>query len=725
MCPEFQSGTTMSSVHSSVPENRCGHIISGDKLPGPGLNTQQCCRQVDQQEEKCIWHVKHRKKEAKALNNNLDDPLESPEVYPDGQVPRVPVLDSYLVDINNAGQIELDHVNLVLSTCYHTDFSGGSFENSYLQRSDFTFCNFEEANLTNCNISECHFACSILDRAVLSNVHAHSASFIRASLKNANINSGYFEDARFNQASLQKVNPTNASRIKRATFDQAGFSEGVDISGIDGNLTSFNGCDLVDADFSDTHLREAKFINTGLRGCDFRHAHIREASFEGATINRMETENNDFEGCSMNNTEINETVFKNSNFSTDCLEEAELHDVEFRESNLKTVDFTLTSQFKRPAIVSSNIDEAKFDDLHLAGSTWRDIDSEQVLLRNVVFSGAEFENVKLSASNLMCANFDSVDLSDCGFPASQMPRTILRGCNLKNIDLTGANLSHSKCHEANFEGAILNRAIASYSDMSGANLQNTKLNEAVLNRANLENSLLSGADLRGASFIKAGMYQSVIRDIIINDYTRFGGVTAYETVSMYTYVLPTEYDISRHRAASWTYRQLEELYRRNADPETAIEYHIKHKRAIQNFYKENSKYKAKYYLSKSNEFVSNFGNNPWKPIKRSAQCIFCFGLLYPLIGVSGVDGSEIAYPIRPSLNTSIEATTLAVTNVDIIEMASSLISGILFSVFTFTTVGFGAVEIGGISAVLAAIESILGNLLLAIFVFVLGRRATY
>lgn len=53
------------------------------------------------------------------------------------------------------------------------------------------------------------------------------------------------------------------------------------------------------------------------------------------------------------------------------------------------------------------------------------------------------------------------------------------------------------------------------------------------------------------------------------------------------------------------------------------------------------------------------------------------------------------------------------------------VNSIYFSVVTFTTLGYGDVQPVGFAKYVAASEAVIGASLMALLVFVLGRRATW
>ncbi|MFC7195174.1 potassium channel family protein [Halosimplex aquaticum] len=89
------------------------------------------------------------------------------------------------------------------------------------------------------------------------------------------------------------------------------------------------------------------------------------------------------------------------------------------------------------------------------------------------------------------------------------------------------------------------------------------------------------------------------------------------------------------------------------------------------------------------------------------------GFLYPFIG--GVEDGQTIYRI--------DLVPAAPALADLGGAVEALSRGIYFSAITFTTIGYANVAPHGPwSRVLVGIESLVGAILIALFVYVLGRR---
>lgn len=117
-----------------------------------------------------------------------------------------------------------------------------------------------------------------------------------------------------------------------------------------------------------------------------------------------------------------------------------------------------------------------------------------------------------------------------------------------------------------------------------------------------------------------------------------------------------------------------------------------------------------YLANLTMEKTSMYGERPSRVLTVSSVVIALFAVIYPLTGSFKNDG---------------EIYSLSLSN-SAMENLLTLIDGFYFSLVTFTTVGYGDFQPAGVGArFLAGIESLLGALLMALLVFVLGRSVKW
>jgi len=110
-----------------------------------------------------------------------------------------------------------------------------------------------------------------------------------------------------------------------------------------------------------------------------------------------------------------------------------------------------------------------------------------------------------------------------------------------------------------------------------------------------------------------------------------------------------------------------------------------------------------------------YGESPWRVIGWSLSIILGFALLFPLGGWMKPEGGE---PISYAQISTGEGIAEAVGG-----FFSILGDSVYYSTLTFTALGFGDFNPVGFGRALTTIETGLGAVLLALLVFILGRRA--
>lgn len=115
-------------------------------------------------------------------------------------------------------------------------------------------------------------------------------------------------------------------------------------------------------------------------------------------------------------------------------------------------------------------------------------------------------------------------------------------------------------------------------------------------------------------------------------------------------------------------------------------------------------------------WTTGYGSNPRRVVATSAAVIVGCALLYPLTGgiQETAGGATITYTIEDPEAVP-EQYLLFV-----------FFKSLYFSTVTFATLGYGDIQpVGTVARAIAGSEALLGQLLLALFVFVLTRTVTW
>lgn len=138
-------------------------------------------------------------------------------------------------------------------------------------------------------------------------------------------------------------------------------------------------------------------------------------------------------------------------------------------------------------------------------------------------------------------SFQDVNFTKTRFPYSNLSRTDLSRMDLSNCKFRRSDLSHSKLHFS-------------------------QLSDSMLEYANLTGTDLRGTDLKGAF-----LYQTLLTNAKINDWTEFDDECIYNSRN----IEPADSPADKFSATTWVYRSLAALYKDNAMAEQARHFHIK------------------------------------------------------------------------------------------------------------------------------------------------------
>lgn len=267
--------------------------------------------------------------------------------------------------------------------------------------------------------------------------------------------------------------------------------------------------------------------------------------------------------------------------------------------------------------------------------------------------------------------------------------------------------------------------------MSGSTLDHTDLSDANLRDVDLRDANLQSADLEGATLNRARLYGVQVGGATINPTTVLATPDRrclYDPASDPEYEQSDEnsdgtvWDTShrlRKREASGsadgrtlgqfekaidTYHTLEQLARENALPDEESTFFAR-RQDMQRRQRRAEGEWGRWFRSWASNVVVRYGESPWRVIGSTACIILACALLYPLYGIE-TEGAVLRYATAD------------------VGLGQTLLESLYFSIVTFTTLGYGDVQPVGLARVIATSETIAGSALLALLVFVFGRRAT-
>lgn len=266
---------------------------------------------------------------------------------------------------------------------------------------------------------------------------------------------------------------------------------------------------------------------------------------------------------------------------------------------------------------------AALDDLAGAGyGASRDTER----LDGAVLRGTQFGAISFDGCHLADADFTGSSVPWGGYPELEMPWApytdrAIRGPSFRDADLRGSDFSDSDFPESDFAGADLrgakfhragladaalpavNARAAQFTEgfLRGVDFEGATLLDAVFTDVRMSGANLVGADAERATFIRtdlletdlrgAALYAAVLSDIRLDDGTQFGDRCVYDFAN--DDPLPdrdTEdaiaqgYKRAPFKKASWTYRRLETVCRRNSLLDDARRFYVRGKDVRRKWY---------------------------------------------------------------------------------------------------------------------------------------------
>jgi hypothetical protein len=242
-----------------------------------------------------------------------------------------------------------------------------------------------------------------------------------------------------------------------------------------------------------------------------------------------------------------------------------------------------------------------------------------------------------------------------------------------------------------------------------AHLENADFERVNLSEANMERAKLLNADLFGTDLSGAQLYGARIGGAAINTETVFDKKhdeyrCIYDPNSEYEYESDDEEQVGQLRKAMGNYHVLEQLTRANTLPDKQSKFFARRQDMRRAQFREDGR-RLQYWFAEAQNVVFRHGESFSRVVGWSVGSIILFALAFPLGGWFQSD------------------STGTITYSAIAESPSLLWKVFYHSALLFLT-GDGPLNTTGIiGEVITATEALIAPILLALLIFVLGRRA--
>lgn len=380
------------------------------------------------------------------------------------------------------------------------------------------------------------------------------------------------------------------------------------------------------------------------------------------------------------------------------------------------VSFAATSFENRGHVAFNKADFENHRTVSFRGAVFRDGD--------VSFSVTDFENTgDVSFESTAFRGCQRVTFHDSDFCNAAGVSIHVSLADVHALDFDGSTFTEDVSIDitvedggtVSFAGVDFSAATPDIRSVPGINLESATLtgvdlSGVDLSGANLERATLSNADLFGADLSGARIYGARIGDAAINTETTFDRHGAHRCVydpdSAYEYDPGDDDAVGQLRKAMGAYHVLEQLTRANTLPDEQAGFFTRRQdmRRAQ-LRRDGSFPRFDYWFAEAQNALFRHGESFSRVVAWSLGTIAVFALLYPLGGW-----------LRSESTGTIIYGRIA-------DSPILLWKSVHHSALLFLT-GSGTLDVSGFAGeVLTTIEALLAPILLALLVFVLGRRA--
>jgi len=423
-------------------------------------------------------------------------------------------------------------------------------------------------------------------------------------------------------------------------------------------------------ELSGVQLYKADLQNADLSNCTFQNVEIIESRFDGADLTNAsfldsekddENDDEDEDGVIRTRNDM-----KSNNFS--C---AELTNTTFREIDL------MGSVLECDNMESVEFLDCSLSELDFYDETLRDSDFSYSVLRETTFEECDLHN----------STFHGSLLDNTKFVQSNLRTADLRNAILKTPEFDSVRVNH----QTQFDAILVQEYLADrYCERSLSADVARNCKEFLHNRRN--DVPMDLVDLGASDGRIDGIWKSLFRLFAQRPGTDDGP------------------DIGHLVHARYRYRDLSRVFGENEEPERAREYAIREKECKRKnaFRKDDS---SRIWLSLT-RWMMTYGERPTQPLRVAFAVIVFSAVLYPVWGVKRSDSDQVVsycWSCDPGFYQSL-GRAISVGELSIVRF--------------FTPANPGVVQRVGFGVIVGLLESISGALLVAMFVFTLGRRAT-
>lgn len=529
---------------------------------------------------------------------------------------------------------------------------------------------------------------SLVDGAILRRMKVDDGGLIldNIALREANLSEADLGEADLSEADLREVD------LKEADLGEANLS----------------GANLREADLSEPNNSRAAYYGNETSGdyiaesdtgdhtkADFTGAYLGWANLSGADLRRFEFSEADLRGSDLSGADLRGAVLTEANLDGADLWKADLSGTDLSKADIREADFSEAD------LGHADLQKARMEGANLSETRMTGAQLSEANLTNTDFSEAYLSGVDFSEATLIVADLTEAFLNNADFSEANLREAVLSRADLERSEFTSANLTEAS--------------------LIGADCEFVKFTRANLNRATLEN-----ADLTSGVFLETYLYQTRLTGAQISETTQFheaGDVGDISTMNACRYDSSTQpqdpseaieeeaientdktSEEARARRARSTYSRLEALARENGYPELKSEMFIRRQDARQELLFAQGQW-LRGRFAQIQQRLFRYGESFSRIVSISVLTIAICWVLYMLTGTMADSKGDIVNPEAISNNPIL------------------IYESLLQSVYVFASGNQVLRPTNLIGQGIVVVESIIGPLLVALLIFVLGRRA--
>ncbi|MBA3823589.1 MAG: pentapeptide repeat-containing protein [Ktedonobacterales bacterium] len=382
--------------------------------------------------------------------------------------------------------------------------------------------------------------------------------------------------------------------------------------------------------------------------------------------------------------------------------------VDLRQANLAHAD-----------LQGVQLRQARLEGAVLFGADLRGADCffahfDQADLRETNWVGAQLTMARMRGARLAGADLHGAQLRQCWLPEAD-----LSGANLDGADLSMAQMDHADLHEASLAGAILVEVKLPDSDLRAVKLPNADLRSAHLERAVLDACIATQANWEGAWCDDASLYGADLRCADLRGVRFVGAQLAGVQLAGARLGLIDLNGVDLTRIADL--QQL--LHQPTGDEVAAAALTDQVARSQAQFIAANGLLRLRAALAATQATdataLRSLRHRAWALQRRAAPRGTMGSLTANLSALFIGDG---AAPVRLAGWAAALMGLVTALQILVGGMAFGTAGVLAVSGFTSAGIGYVATQTSGVLLAVSVIESLLGDVLLALFIAAVVRR---